>query len=76
MLLDDLLQHVPHLGARALDHPLGRLDVLGELQVDEEGKPQYRSTTAGRLFLEGALPEDFTTNYGHITVSAKKRHIT
>jgi DNA-directed RNA polymerase subunit beta' len=45
-------------------------------EVDEEDKPQYRSTTAGRLFLEGALPPDFTRNYGYITAAAKKRHIT
>ena len=35
VLLDDLLQHVPDLRAAALHHPLGRLDVLGQLQVDQ-----------------------------------------
>ena len=35
VLLDDLLEHVPHLRAAALDHALGRLDVLGQLGVDE-----------------------------------------
>ncbi len=35
MLLDDLLEHVPHLRAPALDHALGRLDVLGQLGVDQ-----------------------------------------
>ncbi len=35
VLLDDLLEHVPHLGTGALHHPLGGLDVLGVLEVDE-----------------------------------------
>ena len=35
VLLDDLLEHVPHLRAATLDHALGRLDVLGQLGVDE-----------------------------------------
>ena len=35
VLLDDVLEHVPHLRAAALDHPLGRLDVLRQLEVDE-----------------------------------------
>ena len=35
VLLDDVLEHVPHLRAAALDHALGRLDVLGQLEVDE-----------------------------------------
>ena len=35
MLLDDLFEHVPHLRAPALDHPLRGLDVLRELEVDE-----------------------------------------
>ena len=35
VLLDDLLEHVPHLRAATLDHALGRLDVLGQLEVDE-----------------------------------------
>src|SRR5436305_10771712 len=26
-------------------------------ETDEDGKPQYRATTAGRLFFENALPE-------------------
>ncbi|MDQ4098158.1 MAG: DNA-directed RNA polymerase subunit beta', partial [Actinomycetota bacterium] len=45
-------------------------------EADEEGKPLYRSTTAGRLFLESALPDDFCRNYGHITASVKKKTIT
>ena len=35
VLLDDLFEHVPHLRARALDHPLRGLDVLRVLEVDE-----------------------------------------
>ena len=35
MLLDDLLEHVPHLRATTLDHALRGLDVLRELEVDE-----------------------------------------
>ena len=35
VLLDDVLEHVPHLGAATLDHALGRLDVLRQLTVDE-----------------------------------------
>ncbi len=35
MLLDDFFEHVPHMGAAPLDHPLGRLDVLGQFQVDQ-----------------------------------------
>ena len=35
VLLDDLFEHVPHLRAGALDHALGRLDVLRVLEVDE-----------------------------------------
>ena len=35
VLLDDVLEDVPHLRAAALDHPLGGLDVLRQLEVDE-----------------------------------------
>ena len=35
VLLDDVLEDVPHLRATPLDHALGRLDVLGQLPVDE-----------------------------------------
>jgi hypothetical protein len=35
VLLDDVLEDVPHLAAAALDHPLGALDVLRQLEVDE-----------------------------------------
>ena len=35
VLLDDLFEHVPHLRATALDHALGRLDVLRQLAVDQ-----------------------------------------
>ena len=32
---DDLFEDVPHLRALALDHPLGALDVLRVVQVDQ-----------------------------------------
>ena len=35
VLADDLLEHVPHLRTRALDHALGALDVLRQVLVDE-----------------------------------------
>ena len=35
MLLDHVVEHVPHLRAAALDHALGGLDVLRQLEVDE-----------------------------------------
>jgi len=45
-------------------------------EVDGEGKPQYRDTTPGRLFLESALPPDYCRNYGHINQSVKKKTVT
>ncbi len=35
VFLDDLFEDIPHLRAATLDHALGRLDVLGQLVVDE-----------------------------------------
>src|SRR3546814_6258402 len=35
VLLDDVLEDVPDLRAAALDHALGRLDVLGQLAIDQ-----------------------------------------
>ena len=35
MLLDDVFEDVPHLRATTLDHALGGLDVLRQLEVDE-----------------------------------------
>src|ERR1700745_2769280 len=37
MLVDDLLEHVPHLGDHRVDHLLGRLDVLRGLTLDQAG---------------------------------------
>ena len=37
VLVDDLLEHVPHLGDHRVDHLLGRLDVLRGLALDEPG---------------------------------------
>ena len=35
VLADDLFEHIPHLRALTLDHPLGALDVLRVVQVDQ-----------------------------------------
>ena len=35
VLLDDLAEDVPHLGAAPLDHPLGGLDVLSQVEIDQ-----------------------------------------
>ena len=55
VLLDDLLEHVPHLGPAALDHALGRLDVLGQLGVDQplhdEGLEQLERHQLGQAAL-------------------------
>ena len=37
VLVDDLLEHVPHLGDHRVDHLLGRLDVLRGLALDQAG---------------------------------------
>ena len=37
VLVDDLLEHVPHLGDHRVDHLLGGLDVLGGLALDQPG---------------------------------------
>jgi len=42
---------------------------------DEEGKPQYRATTAGRLFFENALPADYCAQFGYIDSAVKKRDV-
>src|SRR4051812_21504004 len=44
-------------------------------EVDEEGKPQYRATTAGRLFFENALPADYCARFGYIDQAVRKRHV-
>src|SRR5690606_5840863 len=55
VLLDDVLEDVPHLRAAALDHPLGRLDVLGQLAVDQrlhdEGLEQLQRHLLGQAAL-------------------------
>ena len=35
MLGDDLFEHIPHLRTLTLDHPLGTLDVLGMVEIDQ-----------------------------------------
>ena len=68
VLLDDLLEHVPHLGTAALDHALGRLDVLRQLQVDQplhdEGLEQLERHQLGQaalVQLEGGADHDDRT---------------
>ncbi|MEA3075064.1 MAG: DNA-directed polymerase subunit beta, partial [Alphaproteobacteria bacterium] len=63
---------------RAID--AGDLKVHARIEMrdgaDEDGKPLYRSTTAGRLFFEGALPADFCAKVGYIDRVIKKRDVT
>ncbi len=58
-------------GALALHAPIE----IRTGEVDGDGKPQYRRTTAGRLFFEHALPEDYTARFGHIDRPVKKRDV-
>src|SRR5438067_6016909 len=44
-------------------------------ETDGEGKPQYRATTAGRLFFENALPADYCARFGYVTKSVRKRDV-
>ena len=55
VLADDPLEDVPHLGPAPLDHALGRLDVLGQLGVDQplhdEGLEQLERHQLGQAAL-------------------------
>ena len=55
MLADDLFEHVPHLRAGALDHPLRALDVLRQRLVDQplhhEGLEQLERHLLGQAAL-------------------------
>src|SRR3954462_5297432 len=55
VLGDDLLQHVPDDGTGALDHPLGGLDVLRVVEVDQplhdEGLEQLQRHLLGQTAL-------------------------
>src|SRR5438067_1739371 len=44
-------------------------------EVDDDGKPQYRATTAGRLLFENALPGDYCARFGYVTQAVRKRHV-
>ena len=68
VLLDDLFQDVPDVGAAALDHALGRLDVLGQLGVDQplhdEGLEQLEGHELGQAALvqaQGGAGDDDRT---------------
>jgi DNA-directed RNA polymerase subunit beta' len=58
-------------GALPLHAPIG----IRTGEVDDDGKPQYRATTAGRLFFENALPEDYCARFGYVTQAVRKRHV-
>ncbi len=55
MLLNHVREDVPHLRALALDHPLRRLDVLGQVEVDQplhhEGLEQLEGHDLGQTAL-------------------------
>ena len=55
MLLDDFGEHVPHLGPGPLHHPLGRLDVLSEVLVDEPLHDEGLEQLEGHLLGQAAL---------------------
>jgi DNA-directed RNA polymerase subunit beta' len=62
---------------RAVDE--GELQIHARIEIrdgDDDGKPAYRTTTAGRLFFERALPPDFCLKVGYIDRAVKKRDIT
>ena len=40
---------------------------------DEEGKPVARSTTAGRILFEAALPKGYVNEFGYVTTPVKKK---
>ena len=68
VLLDGLLEHVPHLRAAPLDHALGRLDVLGQLGVDQllhderlEQLERHELGQAALVQLEGGADHDDRT---------------
>ena len=68
VLLDDVVEDVPHLGLAPLDHALGRLDVLGQLGVDQplhdEGLEELERHELGQaalVQLEGGADHDDRT---------------
>ena len=56
-LADDLLEHVPHLGTRALDGALGGLDVLRVTEVDQALDHERLEQLEGHLLGQTALVE-------------------
>src|SRR5207244_1650182 len=55
MLANDLLEHVPHDGPSALDHALGRLDVLGVTEIDETLHHERLEELQSHLLRQAAL---------------------
>jgi DNA-directed RNA polymerase subunit beta' len=58
-------------GSLPLHAPIG----IRSAETDDDGKPQYRATTAGRLFFENALPEDYCARFGYVERSVRKRDV-
>src|SRR4051794_11161590 len=58
-----------HLWEVQQAYELGDIKVHARIEIrdgDDDGKPTYRTTTAGRLFFERALPADFCAKVGYI----------
>ena len=55
VLVDDLLEHVPHLGDHRVDHLLGRLDVLRGLALHEAGHDERLEQLQGHQLGQAAL---------------------
>src|SRR5471032_1669847 len=68
VFLDDLFEHVPHLRARALDHALGRLDVLRVLEVDQPLHHERLEQLERHLLRQAALLQaQHRTDHDHRT---------
>ena len=57
VVLDDLFEDVPHLGADALDDALGALDVVGEALLDELAHDERLEQLERHLLGQAALVE-------------------
>ena len=55
VVLDDVLEHVPHLGTHALDDALGALDVVGEALLDELAHDERLEQLERHLLRQAAL---------------------
>ena len=73
VLLDDLLEHVPHLGDHRVDHLLGRLDVLHRLALDEPGHDERLEQLERHQLGQSALM-DSQLGAGHDDRAARVVH--